>query len=220
MRQYSRWLDRVIYNRPRIPATVYLLLKRSMDLVVGVALLAISLPVMAVCAFAIKLEDPDAPVIFGQQRTGKDGKPIRIYKFRTMVENASEMKAQLMHLNELEWPDFKISNDPRLTRVGRFLRAWSLDELPQFFNVVRGDLSLVGPRPTSFGPETYELWQTARLDAKPGLTGLWQVAGRASLPFPERVRLEIAYIEHRSLTLDLALLTATVPAVIRRKGAR
>lgn len=219
MQRRTWWFERVRHNRSRIPMTVYLTMKRAVDLVGGLLLLGLSLPVLAVCAIAIKLEEPDAPVLFGQIRTGKGGKPIRIYKFRTMVKNAAEMKPELLHLNELEWPDFKITNDPRLTPLGAVLRRWSLDELPQFLNVVRGDLSLVGPRPTSFGPETYELWQTARLDVKPGLTGLWQVAGRASLPFPDRVRMEIVYVEHRSLMLDLVLLAATVPAVLTRRGA-
>ena len=128
-----------------------------------------------------------------QLRTGKGGRRFRMYKLRTMVRNAEELKAQLMHLNELTYPDFKITNDPRVTRVGWFLRKTSLDELPQLFNVIRGDMSLVGPRPTSFSAGTYSLWHTARLEVKPGLTGLWQISGtqlaRFRRPFAARYRI-------------------------------
>jgi len=143
-----------------------------------------------------------------------------MYKFRTMVPNAEELKSQYAHLNELQWPDFKITNDPRITRIGRFLRKTSLDELPQLFNVLKGDMSLVGPRPTSFGPETYKLWQTSRLDVKPGLTGLWQIIGRAQLEFDDRLRLDIAYIERASLWFDINILVRTVAAVFEQRGAQ
>jgi lipopolysaccharide/colanic/teichoic acid biosynthesis glycosyltransferase len=141
-------------------------------------------------------------------------------KLRTMVRNAEEMKAQLAHLNELAYPDFKISNDPRITRVGRILRKTSLDELPQLLNVIRGDMSLVGPRPTSFSASTYSLWHTARLEAKPGITGLWQVSGRNELDFDERLRLDIAYIDERSsLRRPAHPVLETVVVVVRRTGA-
>ncbi|RME90543.1 MAG: sugar transferase [Anaerolineae bacterium] len=152
-------------------------------------------------------------------RTGKGGRRFPMYKFRTMVPNAEELKAKYAHLNELQWPDFKITNDPRVTRVGRFLRKTSLDELPQLINILRGEMSLVGPRPTSFGPETYKLWHTERLDVLPGLTGLWQVCGRAQLEFDERLRLDIAYMERASLWLDINILCRTVLAVFEQRGA-
>jgi lipopolysaccharide/colanic/teichoic acid biosynthesis glycosyltransferase len=136
-----------------------------------------------------------------------------------MVRNSEELKAQYMHLNELTFPDFKISNDPRVTRVGRFLRKTSLDELPQIFNVLKGDMSLVGPRPTSFAASTYSLWHTARLDAKPGITGLWQVSGRSELDFDDRLRLDIAYLRNRSLWLDLRILLRTIGCVVSTRGA-
>jgi lipopolysaccharide/colanic/teichoic acid biosynthesis glycosyltransferase len=142
-----------------------------------------------------------------------------MYKLRTMVQNAEELKEKYAHLNELTWPDFMITNDPRVTRVGRFLRRSSLDELPQVINVLRGDMSLVGPRPTSFSASTYSLWHTARLEVQPGLTGLWQVSGRKSIDFDDRLRLDIAYIRNRSLWLDLVLLTRTVGAVFEGRGA-
>ena len=141
-----------------------------------------------------------------------------MWKFRTMVANAEELKPQLAHLNILPPPDFKIPNDPRITKVGRFLRATSLDELPQLFNVLRGDMSLVGPRPTSFPASSYDLWHTKRLDVAPGMTGLWQLEGRNATTFDERLRLDVKYIRHMSLTQDLRLMARTVGAVVRRDG--
>jgi lipopolysaccharide/colanic/teichoic acid biosynthesis glycosyltransferase len=142
-----------------------------------------------------------------------------MYKLRTMVENAEELKAMYAHLNELSFPDFKISNDPRITRVGRLLRKMSLDELPQLYNVLCGDMSLVGPRPTSFSSSTYSLWHTARLEVQPGVTGLWQVSGRNELDFDERLRLDIAYVRNQSLWLDVLILFRTIGCVLSGRGA-
>jgi lipopolysaccharide/colanic/teichoic acid biosynthesis glycosyltransferase len=195
----------------------YLLVKRGFDLVAGSLLVIVMLPLLAACALAVKLDSP-GPAVFGQLRTGRDGRRFRMYKFRTMLANAEELKASLAHLNVLPPPDFKIPNDPRITRVGRLLRAISLDELPQLFNVLRGDMSLVGPRPTSFAPSTYQLWHTHRLDVPPGMTGLWQIEGRASMTFDERLRLDVAYIRRASLAYDVLLLLRTFGAVVRRSG--
>lgn len=131
--------------------------KRIMDLVFIIPSLVFVLPLLLLCALLIKIESPSGPVMFKQKRTGKDGLPFYMFKFRTMVSNAEEMKKELAHLNELQWPDFKIANDPRITRMGRILRKTSLDKIPQLLNVLRGEMSLVGPRPTSFSPETYRL---------------------------------------------------------------
>lgn len=193
--------------------------KRIMDLVFIIPSLVFVLPLLLLCALLIKIESPSGPVMFKQKRTGKDGHPFYMFKFRTMVSNAEEMKKELAHLNELQWPDFKIANDPRITRMGRILRKTSLDEIPQLLNVLRGEMSLVGPRPTSFLPETYRLWHTERLDVLPGITGLWQVLGRGSMEFDERVRLDVAYIERRSLWLDLKILLRTFTAVVDQRGA-
>lgn len=192
--------------------------KRLLDVVLAALLAPAVVPVLGVCALAVRLDSPGA-VIFGQERTGQHGRRFRILKFRTMVENAEELKASLQHLNVLQPPDFKIPDDPRITRVGRFLRSTSLDELPQFWNVVRGDMSLVGPRPTSFHAATYELWQTRRLEAKPGITGPWQIGGRHGTTLDERVRLDEGYIRTRSVWRDLQLVAATVPALLRKEGA-
>lgn len=213
------WIERYRPERHWLRGRAYRRAKRIMDLALSLLALPIILPLFVVIALAIKIKSPDGPVIFTQNRTGKGGRRFKMYKFRTMVPNAEELKKQLAHLNELQWPDFKITNDPRVTRVGKFLRKTSLDELPQIINVLRGEMSLVGPRPTSFDASTYQLWQTARLDVKPGLTGLWQVYGRASTEFDERLRLDILYIEHRCLGLDLEILLRTVLAVFQGRGA-
>jgi lipopolysaccharide/colanic/teichoic acid biosynthesis glycosyltransferase len=202
----------------RPPAHSYLAVKRVIDVVVCLALLAIAVPALGLCALMIAIDSP-GPVLFKQARTGRDGRRFRMLKLRTMVADAEELKATLAHLNVLPPPDFKIPDDPRITRVGRFLRATSLDELPQLFNVLRGDMSLVGPRPTSFSPDTYELWHTHRLDVPPGITGLWQIEGRNVTTFDERLRLDVQYIRRRSLLFDLQLLGRTVLVVLRRSGA-
>jgi lipopolysaccharide/colanic/teichoic acid biosynthesis glycosyltransferase len=192
--------------------------KRALDVVVCLALLPAALAILALCALAIRLDTP-GPVFFFQQRTGQGGRRFRMWKLRTMRRDAEQLKQQYMHLNVLSYPDFKIVNDPRITRVGRFLRKTSLDELPQLFNVLLGEMSLVGPRPTSFSADTYRLWHTARLEVKPGITGLWQVSGRNELDFDDRLRLDIAYIRQRSFRLDLTILVQTVGAVLSRRGA-
>src|SRR6266508_1630687 len=189
----------------------YLIAKRLFDLAVCV------LPLLLLCGLAIRLDSP-GPIVIAQERTGRDGTPFRMLKFRTMVRNAAELKAQLAQLNVLPPPDFKIPQDPRITRVGKFLRLTSLDELPELLNVLWGDMSLVGPRPTSFAPSTYQLWHTHRLEVTPGITGLWQVKGRNTTTFDERLRLDIEYIEHRSFGFDLKILLQTVPSVLRRTG--
>jgi lipopolysaccharide/colanic/teichoic acid biosynthesis glycosyltransferase len=213
-------MDTVIVNHPQTPPHCrgYRLVKRAID--IGLCLLALPffLPLMVVIGILIYLDSPGA-VIFVQRRTGKDGKRFPMYKFRTMVPNAEELKAKYAHLNELSPPDFKVTDDPRITRVGRFLRKTSLDELPQVFNILKGEMSWVGPRPTSFSVETYHLRHTERLEVVPGLTGLWQVSGRSNIDFDERLRLDIAYIEQQSLWFDLSILLRTVGAVVTRWGA-
>lgn len=213
------WLARSIPDRRVLQGRSYFIAKRIMDLLLLLLALPLIVPIFILCAVLIKLEDPKGPILFVQQRTGKGGRRFDIYKFRTMVYNAEELKAQLSHLNELQWPDFKITNDPRVTRVGRVLRKTSLDELPQVLNVLKGEMTLVGPRPTSFSAETYALWQTERLDVTPGITGLWQIMGRASMEFTDRVYLDVFYIEHRSIWLDFQILIRTIFAVLAQRGA-
>lgn len=213
------WWEQVDPNKRVLTGRRYEIAKRVMDItIVGLAL-PFLLPLFALVALLIKIDSPGAPVLFTQKRTGKDGVRFNMFKFRTMVPNAEEMKKDLMHLNELQWPDFKITNDPRITRVGKFLRKTSLDELPQLLNVLIGDMSLVGPRPTSFAAETYAPHHLRRLEVIPGLTGLWQIIGRASMEFDDRVELDVAYIERRSLWFDFVLLVRTVTAVLEQRGA-
>ncbi len=208
------------YARPEGSTTLasYEWVKRGTDIVLCLIALPAAFVLLILCAIAVRLDSP-GPVIFRQNRTGQGGRRFRMYKFRTMVENAEELKQEYLHLNELTGPDFKITDDPRVTKVGRFLRKTSLDELPQILNVLRGEMSLVGPRPTSFSANTYDLWHTERLEVKPGVTGLWQISGRSDVDFDERLRLDIAYIRNRSHRLDLAILVRTFGAVVSRRGA-
>lgn len=193
-------------------------LKRAIDLTVTVIGLLLLAPLFAIIAVAIKLESP-GPVVFSQTRVGIGGRPFRIYKFRTMVAHADQIKGQLQDLNESgDARLFKIRNDPRITRVGRWLRVSSLDELPQLINVLRGDMSLVGPRP--FFPEdlhTYESHHFERLHVLPGITGLWQVSGRSDIvDFEEVVRLDVDYISNWNIGKDLWILIRTLPAALGR----
>jgi lipopolysaccharide/colanic/teichoic acid biosynthesis glycosyltransferase len=213
------WIRRFDPKKRLFRGRAYQLAKRFMDLFLVVITMPLWLPLNGIVALIIRFTSPGAPVVFKQLRTGKGGRRFHMYKFRTMVPDAETLKAKYAYMNELQWPDFKITNDPRITRVGRFLRKTSLDEIPQFFNILKGEMSLVGPRPTSFGPETYKLWHTSRLDVMPGLTGLWQIMGRAELEFDDRLRLDIAYIERASLWLDFNILLRTVTAVFESRGA-
>jgi lipopolysaccharide/colanic/teichoic acid biosynthesis glycosyltransferase len=219
MAQKIPWLDQIQAVDDFQKERSYQRSKRMMDLALVLAALPFLAVLFLLTAILIKLEDPKGTVFFTQERTGKNGRRFKMLKFRTMVYNAEALKNELAHLNELEWPDFKISNDPRITRVGRFLRKTSLDELPQLINILRGEMSLVGPRPTSFKAETYELWQTERLDVKPGLTGLWQVLGRSDLEFCQRSCLDILYIQRRSIKLDVLVILYTFIAVLNQRGA-
>ena len=198
----------------------YRFVKRLIDLLIVLLAIPVWVPVFLLIAFVLKLESPKGTVLFKQLRTGKNSQRFTLLKFRTMVENAEELKESLWHLNELEWPDFKIADDPRITKIGKFLRKTSLDELPQLFNVLKGDMSLVGPRPTFFSSEKYKNWQTERLDIRPGLTGIWQVFGRGEVYFDDRVRMDILYVQQCSLGLDLYLMLKTPFVVLQQKGAK
>ena len=194
-------------------------LKRVVDLAGAAAGLLILAPLFALVALAIKLDSP-GPIFYRQRRLGKHGMPFHMLKFRSMHVDAERRLAELVALNEASGPLFKMKNDPRVTRVGRWLRRLSIDELPQLFNVLRGEMSLVGPRPPIPAEvEQYEDWQFGRLRARPGITGLWQVSGRSEVPFLDMVRLDLHYIRNWSLTLDLAIILRTIPAVLTSRGA-
>ena len=191
--------------------------KRAMDLGITLAVMPLLLPVLGIVALAVRLDSP-GPIFFRQQRTGRHGVRFGMFKFRTMVENAEELKASLAHLNVLPPPDFKIPDDPRVTRVGKLLRKTSLDELPQFLNVLKGDMSIVGPRPAEDGMDTYRLWYGERLEVPPGITGIWQLEGRAAISFDERLRYDLEYIRTMSLWLDLKLIVRTIAVVFKGTG--
>lgn len=196
-----------------------LFVKRALDVAMSALLLVLLSPLFALIAAAIKL-DSRGRVFFRQIRLGKGGAPFVCYKFRSMREGAEEEMDRLQELNEAQGPIFKIRDDPRLTRIGRLLRRTSLDELPQLWNVLRGEMSLVGPRPPLTSEvERYEEWHRRRLEVVPGITGLWQVSGRSQLSFDEMVMLDIYYIENWSLALDLQILARTIPAMITASGA-
>lgn len=196
-----------------------LLIKRVVDVAVSALVLVVLSPLIAAIALAIKI-DSSGPVLFKQVRLGRERKRFVIYKFRSMRINAEAELADLSALNEAAGPIFKIRNDPRLTTVGRVLRRLSLDELPQFVNVLKGDMSLVGPRPPlPQEVEQYEDWHMQRLEVSPGVTGLWQVSGRSELTFDEMVLLDIWYVENWSLARDFNILLRTIPAVLFANGA-
>jgi exopolysaccharide biosynthesis polyprenyl glycosylphosphotransferase len=194
-------------------------IKRGLDLAVALVGLVILSPLFLLIAALIKLDSP-GPVVFSQTRIGKGGKPFTCYKFRTMRVGAEEEKEVLSDLNEAQGPLFKIRNDPRMTWMGRFLRRTSLDELPQLVNILKGEMSLVGPRPPV--PEEvsqYMEWHKKRLETWPGLTGLWQVSGRSNLTFDEMCLLDIYYIENWSPALDTKIFLQTIPTIIFGNGA-
>jgi exopolysaccharide biosynthesis polyprenyl glycosylphosphotransferase len=195
-----------------------MLVKRAMDVVGSACLLALSAPVLALAALAIKL-DSKGPVLFRQVRCGMNGRHFRIVKLRTMEVDAEDRKAELMELNEMDGPVFKIRNDPRVTRVGRILRRWSIDELPQFWNVLVGDMSLVGPRPpVPVEVAEYATFDRRRLSMRPGITCLWQVNGRNAIGFNDWVKLDLEYIDTWSLTLDMKIMLKTLPAMLQGTG--
>jgi exopolysaccharide biosynthesis polyprenyl glycosylphosphotransferase len=196
-----------------------LVVKRVMDLTLTLLASPLLLMIVAIIALAVKYDSP-GPAIFKQQRVGRRGRVFTVYKFRTMVIDAEARKADLAAFNEADGPIFKMRNDPRITRVGRFLRKTSLDELPNLWNVVRGEMSLVGPRPpTPHEVDQYEEWHRRRLEVTPGMTGLWQVLGRSDTSFDEMVRLDIYYAENWTPALDLRILLQTLPVVTSGKGA-
>lgn len=192
-------------------------LKRTLDIVCSLLFLIFFSPLFLIIALLIKI-DSRGPVFFLQKRCGKDGREFDMYKFRTMVKDAESLKKELK--NEMDGPMFKMKNDPRVTQIGKALRKWSFDELPQFLNVLKGDMSLVGPRPLAGDEMTGDNnWKQIRLSVKPGVTGLWQIMGRASGKFSDWVSYDIEYVKKRTLLMDLKILIMTVITVIRNTGA-
>ena len=214
------WIKKYDPDKRILSPGEYVVAKRILDLVLVILAAPLWLPVLGILGLAVAITSPGGPVFFQQRRTGRGGRQFCMYKFRTMVPNAEALKQKYAHLNELQWPDFKITNDPRITPVGRILRKTSMDELPQLINVLRGEMSLVGPRPTSYSADTYSLWHTARLDVLPGVTGLWQVTYRSSIDWDNKSRLDIAYVDRRCMMMDIEILLRTIPMVLKARGAR
>jgi lipopolysaccharide/colanic/teichoic acid biosynthesis glycosyltransferase len=205
--------------RPPILAGGDWVLKRSFDLAVSAAIVVVGLPLWLVIAALIKVGSR-GPVLYADQRVGLGEEGFRMLKFRTMVDGAADDQVALEDANEASGALFKIRNDPRVTRVGRVLRRYSLDEVPNVLNVLRGEMSLVGPRPLPLRDYArLELWHRRRSNVLPGLTGLWQIAGRSDLPFDDLVRLDFYYLENWSVWLDVTILVKTIPAVVARRGA-
>jgi exopolysaccharide biosynthesis polyprenyl glycosylphosphotransferase len=191
-----------------------------MDKALAFLIAVVLSPLMLGIALAIRLTSP-GPVLFPQIRCGMNGRLFKLLKFRTMVENAEALRKDLEDRNEMSGPVFKIADDPRVTRVGRWLRRFSLDELPQLFNVLKGEMSLVGPRPPIPAEvQSYERWQRRRLSMKPGLTCFWQIGGRNQIDFEEWMELDLKYIDNWSLKLDIIILLKTIPVVLLGRGGR
>ncbi|MGM9978916.1 MAG: sugar transferase [Clostridium sp.] len=198
---------------------VYLFLKRLLDIVASILGLICLSPIIILAAIAIKIESK-GPVLFSQDRVGKNGKIFKMYKMRSMVQNAEELKEKLLAQNEMSGPMFKMKDDPRITKVGKFIRKTSIDELPQLINIIKGDMSLVGPRP-SLPKEVkeFEPWMYERLAVKPGLTCYWQVMGRNNIDFEDWMKLDIKYVRERNFFLDIKLIFKTFFVLFGDKNA-
>lgn len=229
LRRYSRagqpaWLIRLRIGAKRLAWVAVVrsayLLKRALDILLAGPLFILLLPIFGLLVVAIRLESP-GPALFKQTRVGRWGQIFTMYKFRSMYMDAEARKAELQDENEMSGGvTFKMQRDPRITRIGRFIRKASIDELPQLWNVIKGDMSLVGPRPpVPAEVDEYSLSDRRRLEVTPGITCIWQVSGRSDIPFPQQVELDVRYIESQSLLTDLKLLWQTVPAVLFGRGA-
>ncbi len=216
---YYEYPDLKKRQNPKKNSKVYPFLKRVIDIVGSIAALVVLSPLLLVVMLLVKL-DSKGPVLFIRKRCGKDGKLFNMYKLRSMCAEAEEKLNQIQHLNEANGFMFKIKDDPRLTRIGKFIRKTSIDEIPQLLNVLKGEMSLVGPRPPLPNEvEKYSKRHKLRLSVKPGLTGLWQISGRSNLGFDDMVRLDLKYISERNLFYDLKIIVKTIPAVLRSYGA-
>ena len=204
------------YNNEKV---LYSIVKRSLDIIASLVGLILLSPIILIVAILIKLESK-GPIVFSQKRIGLNKREFKMYKFRSMVQNAEELKEKLQKQNEMSGPMFKMKNDPRVTKVGIFIRRTSIDELPQLINVLKGDMSLVGPRPSlPKEVEKFEPWMLKRLEVKPGLTCYWQVSGRNNIDFEDWMKLDIKYVEDRSFLLDIKLIFKTVFVLFGDKNA-
>ncbi|WP_326511622.1 sugar transferase [Clostridium intestinale] len=197
----------------------YTVVKRLIDILGSLVGLILLSPIFFIVAILIKI-DSKGSVIFSQNRIGKDGKLFKMYKFRSMVVNAEDLKKKILKQNEMSGPMFKIKDDPRVTKIGKFIRKTSIDELPQLFNVLKGEMSLVGPRPSlPEEVEKFEVWMMKRLEIKPGLTCYWQISGRNNIDFEEWMKLDIKYVQDRSICIDIKLILKTFFILFGDKNA-
>ncbi|MDB1921566.1 sugar transferase [Clostridium tertium] len=211
--------EQEIIQIERKESTLYKVSKRALDVIASFLGLVILSPILLIVAILIKLESK-GPAIFAQSRIGLNGKEFKMYKFRSMVQNAEELKEKLAKQNEMSGPMFKIKNDPRVTKVGKFIRKTSIDELPQLLNILKGDMTLVGPRPSlPREVEKFESWMLKRLEVKPGLTCYWQVSGRNNIDFYEWMKLDLKYVNDMSFWLDIKLIFKTVAVLFGDKNA-
>lgn len=193
---------------------------RTLDIVLACLALLVYLPVIVVFALLIKLEAPSQPILYAQTRYGRNGRPFRILKFRTMVPDADALKLGLLELSEDKGAGFKLDNDPRVTRIGRLLRRYYFDEIPQFWNVLKGDMSVVGPRANSAPPASYKPWQRVRLCVKPGMTGTWQIARNKPVDFEKRCLMDLEYVRNKSIAGDLKIILGTLQMLVTRANGK
>lgn len=219
--QNTKELTKIEIDNMEIKGKIYRGFKRIVDIVLGCIGLVLLSPVFLILAICIKI-DSKGPVIFAHKRIGKNGKEFNMYKFRSMYENAEEMIENFSEEQKREWQEnFKLENDPRITRVGKFLRKTSLDELPQIINIIKGDLSIIGPRPiVDEELEKYGKNKDKFLSITPGLTGYWQANGRSNTTYEERMQMELYYIDNQSLLLDIKIFFKTIVSVIKKEGAK
>lgn len=214
--QNKKMLDHISIEE----AKIYYFIKRITDILLSITALLLLIPLYLIIMLIIKLDDPKGPVFFQQIRVGKNGKLFKMYKFRTMYIDAEERLENLLRYNEIEGAMFKLHNDPRITKIGKVIRSLSIDEFPQLINVLKGEMSIVGPRPPLIREvENYSTYDLQRLIVTPGITGLWQISGRNSLSFKEMVELDLMYIRNISLKNDLKIILKTVVVVIKRENA-
>ncbi len=219
MQNYKSLDEEITYEEEK-EKTFYIFMKRCIDLILSLIGMIVLIPVFIITAIAIKL-DSKGKVIFAQERVGYKGKIFKMYKFRSMVSNAEELKSKLLDKNEMSGPMFKMKEDPRVTKVGKFIRKTSIDELPQIINVIKGEMSLVGPRPSLPNEvEQFEPWMMERLSVKPGLTCYWQVSGRSDINFDDWMKLDVKYVRERNLLIDIKLILRTVLVFLGDKHAR
>lgn len=219
MQNYKSLDEEITYEEEK-EKTFYIFMKRCIDLTLSLIGMIVLIPVFIITAIAIKIESK-GKVIFVQERVGYKGQIFKMYKFRSMVSNAEELKSKLLDKNEMSGPMFKMKEDPRVTKVGKFIRKTSIDELPQIINVIKGEMSLVGPRPSLPSEvENFEPWMMERLSVKPGLTCYWQVSGRSDIDFEDWMKLDIRYVREKNLLVDIKLVLKTLLVLFGDKHAR